>query len=105
MIVLGSIANFLGRLRQRQSRLGVDVTVDHKDLSRPIDILFYGYQNPHREKVRKMFEKLAEENDLHIRFYLNYTAFGLVKETLIDQAKVSRTFLVLSLMIHSSDCA
>ncbi len=88
--------NFKGRLcllrwllylvRLQQSRPLWNL--DHKDRSRPIDILFYGSLNPHREKVWKMFEKLAQENNLRIEFHLDYKAFGFVKETLIDQAKV-----------------
>ncbi len=72
------------RLQQRHPLWNLDL----KDHSRPIDILFYGNTNPHREKVWKMFEKLAQEHHLRIEFHLNYKAFGFIKESLIDQAKV-----------------
>jgi hypothetical protein len=62
----------------------------------PIDILFLGSHNSHREKVHQMFLKLAEEEELNVGFYFRYDAFDFARETLIDQAKV-----LLSLSLSS----
>lgn len=57
----------------------------------PIDILFLGSHNTHRERVKLMFQKLASEEDLRIDFHFQYDGFDFVRENLIDQAKVSPT--------------
>jgi hypothetical protein len=71
---------FLGSLRSTS----VGDTSSHQ----PIDILFLGSHNSHREKVHKMFLNLEKEENLKIRFYFQYDAFDFARETLIDQAKV-----------------
>jgi hypothetical protein len=54
----------------------------------PIDILFLGSHNAHREKVQRMFQKLAVEEQIRADFYFKYDTFDFVRENLIDQAKV-----------------
>jgi hypothetical protein len=58
------------------------------DSSRPIDVLFYGSSNPHREELRKEFQQIAAENNLRVLFRLDYDVFDLVRDSLVEQSKV-----------------
>ena len=58
------------------------------DSMRPIDILFFGSSNPHRNDVYESFQSLAEDHGLNIKFFMDYSFFGHERELAIHQAKV-----------------
>lgn len=58
------------------------------DAMRPIDILFFGASNPHRDYVHKLFRQLAEEKKLNVKFYFDYAFFGVERELAIQQSKI-----------------
>lgn len=59
------------------------------DTSQPIDILFYGSSNPHRERIKLQFDQLAALLDLRVEFHLDYGAFDLERDSLVERSKVS----------------
>lgn len=54
----------------------------------PIDILFFGNSNPHRESVRDEFMRAAKEMNWRVEFYMDYSLFGSKRDILIDLSKV-----------------
>lgn len=68
--------------------MSTDDFYSQMDASRPIDILFYGNSNEHREALFTEFTSMAKSNNLRIEFKMSYNLFGSHKESLIDQAKV-----------------
>ena len=58
------------------------------DASQPIDILFYGSSNPHRERLKQIFDELAALLDLRVEFHLDYGAFDLERDSLVERSKV-----------------
>ena len=52
----------------------------------PIDILFYGNNNPHRKDVFNALAPLAKEYGLTIEFYANI--YGSYRDAVIEQSKI-----------------
>ena len=80
--------------------MSIDKSIDESH--HPIDILFLGSHNSHRERVQRMFQKLASKEDLRIDFHFQYDSFDFVRENLIDQAKVSSALQPSSPILRSS---
>ena len=58
------------------------------DKARPIDVLFYGSENEHRNNMLEVFTRLGSEHGLRIEFAMNYSLFGSHLESAVDQSKV-----------------
>ena len=54
----------------------------------PIDILFFGNSNPHRDRVREEFERMAQIMNWRVEFHTDYTLFGSKRDIMIDLSKV-----------------
>jgi len=67
-------------------------TLADLDDMRPIDLLFFGSSNPHRETMHEKFQQLAKEHNLHIVFFMDYAFFGPERELAIQQAKIVLNF-------------
>jgi hypothetical protein len=63
-------------------------TLSDLDAMRPIDVLFFGSSNPHRDSVHDHFRQLAQENNLNVVFFMDYDFFGNERELAIQQAKI-----------------
>ena len=63
-------------------------TLADLDDMRPIDILFFGSSNAHRDAVYDQFKQLAAEHHIHISFYMDYAFFGAEREVAIQQSKI-----------------
>lgn len=63
-------------------------TLDDLDEMRPIDVLFFGSSNPHRNDVYEKFQRFGEEHDWNIKFFMDYAFFGPEREIAIQQSKV-----------------
>ena len=76
-------------------------SVGDVDLSRPIDVLFYGGKNPHREQVKRIIErKLVEEHGLRVVFAMDYNLFGIAREVAIENAKVCLIYVFDSIILR-----
>jgi hypothetical protein len=59
------------------------------DANRPIDILFFGNTNRHRQAVYADFLKLGKKHNLNIQFHMTYGLFGSHLDLQINRAKVN----------------
>jgi hypothetical protein len=63
-------------------------TLADLDSMRPIDLLFFGSSNAHRDEVHESFRQAAAQHNLRIAFFMDYDFFGAERELAIQQAKV-----------------
>lgn len=94
--------NFKGRIYSLFNSIFFDFSLKDlvgkypQDSHQPIDILFLGSYNLHREIIRQKFLQLSRDYNIRVDFHFQYDAFEFARENLIDQAKV----LVFSCSIY-----